>query len=298
MNKRLAVTGYVTLGLGALSAMFLMYIIAAFEYFRPRTLGFEPLGAHAGTLILFVYIGLLVLFVFHLSALLATVFQMQVFGGGNMLRRMALVLGILSFMTLFGEVGMLDDIWEESAMGWDVSSEWAAVYVAIAIQAAFHVLLFVSVISGLRNVRAGYRPEEHTRDETVFYTIQYIGLLCGAIGLSIAFMMFMSNTTILNLYYITIYYNAFILLPYCLVFCYWLVMKRNERPAEWYDEKQFRDISKAGLFTLLVSLPVIAGMYVSNFVSPDGPLHVLWFPFYVHFALAFFSGTVLVLREG
>ena len=297
MNRRLSITGNLTLALGIVSALFLIYIIGAFEYFRPRTLMFEPMGSQAETLVLFIYAGLLVSFAFHIAALLATVFQMQVFGGEGILRRVVLVVGILSFMSLFGEVGTLDDIWGESEMGWDVSSEWIAVYFAIFTQAVFHVLVFVTVTSGIRAMRSDFHPIERTRDETVFYTVHYTGLLCGAIGLCLTFMKFMINTSMLNLKYLVIYYNGFILLPYCLIFFYWMVMKRKERPAEWYDEKQFRDLSTAGLLTLLVSLPVVAAMYTANFISPDTPLSVLWFPFYVHFVLVFFSGATLYLRE-
>ena len=116
------------------------------------------------------------------------------------------------------------------------------------------------------------------------------------IGLWITFVKFFINTSILNLKYLVAYYNAFILLPYALIVFYWLGMKRKVRPSDWYDEKQFRDISKAGLLTLLMSLPVIGVLYVMNIVAQDSPASVLWFPFYVHFVLVFFSGSVLYLR--
>ena len=160
--------------------------------------------------------------------------------------------------------------------------------------ALLHTHVHVHCLRFLRNLN---EPEKTIKDETVFYAVHYTGLLCGAIGLWIVFMLFIIRTAIWNLRIITVYYNVFIIAPYLLVALYWLFMKRKEKVEEWYDEKQFHDISKAGFLTLIVSLPCMGVLYFVNYISPEGFASVLWFPFYIHLVLSFFSGSMLYLKE-
>ncbi len=297
MKKWLKVSSYTTLGLGALSFCCLIYNIIAFEYFRPRTINFEELGPNADTLSLFIYLGLFVMFVFHISAILTTVYQMQLFGSENNIRRVTLIIGIISFMTIFADFGLLSDIGKESRLGWDVKGEWIILYLTLIPQILFYILIFISVMTGLRSLRNKYLPEKHFKDETVFYAVHYTGLLCGAFGLLATFMKFIVHTALWNLKFLVVYDIIFIIIPYSLVAFYWLFMKRKEKLADWYDEKQFLDISKSGFLTLLFSLPCMAVLYVINYLTPGGKASILWFPFYLYFVLVFFSGTTLYLKE-
>ena len=67
-----------------------------------------------------------------------------------------------------------------------------------------------------------------------------------------------------------------------------LLMKLRDKPADWYDEKQWQDISKAALVTLVLSIP---GMALLFFVST--PLGMFWFTPYIFLALFLFSGSTL-----
>jgi hypothetical protein len=68
----------------------------------------------------------------------------------------------------------------------------------------------------------------------------------------------------------------------------WLILKLRDRPADWYDEKQWQDISKAALVTLVLSIP---GMALLFFVAH--PLGMFWFTHYIFLALFLFSGSTL-----
>ena len=222
---------------------------------------------------------------------------MQCFGGETTFRRVTLLGGIISFMSVFGDIGLLNDIGKESLMGWDVSGEWTILYLSQILKAAYFLITFKFVAGGLRAMKHGLPVEKSVRDETVFYAIHYTGMFCGAIGLWLTFVKFQIGTSIQNLKYLVVYYNTFIIAPYCLIAFYWLFMKRREKIVEWYDEKQFMDISKAGLTTLIITLPSMGILYAADYLSPGGPASVLWFPFYLHLVLTFFSASVLYLKE-
>jgi hypothetical protein len=85
-----------------------------------------------------------------------------------------------------------------------------------------------------------------------------------------------------------------ILVPYGLTAFSWLLLKRREKPADWYDEKQWQDMTKAALVTLVLSL---LGMGVL-LLFPK-PLGLFWFPHYVFLTLFLFSAFTLffVFRE-
>lgn len=70
----------------------------------------------------------------------------------------------------------------------------------------------------------------------------------------------------------------------------WLLIQHGERPADWYDEKQWRDMTRAALATLLLSLP---GMALLLFARK--PLGIFWFPNFVFLVLFLFSGCTLCL---
>jgi hypothetical protein len=297
MGKWLKTSCLATLGLGVVSVCWLIFNLIAYEYIRPVTINFEKPEPNIEILAAVVSLGFLVVLIFHLFGILTIIQQMRIFGNESSMRRATLLAGIISFMTIFGDFGLLNDIGKESQIGVDVSGEWICLYLTLIPQIIFFILMFITAGTGFRALRNLTETDSVFRDETVFYAVHYTGLLCGAIGLCMAFMMFVVRTALWNLKYIVVYYNVFIVAPYFLIAFYWLFMKRNERVREWYDEKQFFDISKAGFLTLMVSLPVMAGLYVINYLLPDGRAGILWFPFYLHLVLSFFSGTTLYLRE-
>jgi len=235
--------------------------------------------------------------VFHVAAFLNIILQMKFFGGESVFRKATLFIGIISFMCIFGDVGLLSDIGKESQYGWDVKGEWIVLYLSLIPQLVFYFFMFITAISGLRLSRNVHLSDRNVRDETVFYAVHYTGLLCGGIGLLQTVTVLFIRTTITNLKLLVIYYNTFILAPYCLIALYWLFMKFREKPAEWYDEKQFQDISKAGFLTLLVVLPFMTVFYLTDYTSPGGPAGVLWFPFLINIIIASFSGATLYMKE-
>lgn len=297
MNKWLKTSSWITIGLGGISIMWFVGNLIAYEYFRPRTVHFQELGPHADKISAFIILGLFMAIIFHLFSLLTVVYQIKVLRSDDTLRKATLIFGVISFMAVFGDIGLLSDIGKESAHGWDVSGEWLVLYLSLIPQILFYVLMFRSVMITLKTMQISGVSVETVRDENVFYAVHYTGLLCGSIGLILTTLKFTIFTTLQNLRFLVAFYNMFILTPYCLIIFFWLFMKRHEHLSNWYDEKQFQDISRAGFFTLLLSFPAMAILYIFNYSTPGGTATILWFPFYIHIVLVFFSGTTLYYRE-
>ncbi len=91
---------------------------------------------------------------------------------------------------------------------------------------------------------------------------------------------------------------AVLIVPYAAIVIYWLVIKIRERVTEWYDEKQFQDVTKAGLVSFLSSIAILAIFFViQNTFSKFPLLSVIWFPLYFFIALLVFSGTILYFSK-
>ena len=89
-----------------------------------------------------------------------------------------------------------------------------------------------------------------------------------------------------------------LVIPYAAIVVYWLVIKFRERVTEWYDEKQFQDVTKAGFISFLATIVVLAIFFVLQNTLTRFPLiSVIWFPLYFFIALLIFSGYILYLSK-
>jgi hypothetical protein len=71
---------------------------------------------------------------------------------------------------------------------------------------------------------------------------------------------------------------------------YWFILKSNEKIGEWYDEKQSRDVYRAGFITLVVTISVMLVLYLvihNDALFPRG--EYFWFPFLIFTSLSLFS---------
>ena len=79
-------------------------------------------------------------------------------------------------------------------------------------------------------------------------------------------------------------------LPYFLIISYWFLIKFRERIADWYDEKQWIDVTKAGFTTLLISIPLMIILFITTFNKLPGSIFgLLWLPLYLFSVLFIFS---------
>jgi len=92
----------------------------------------------------------------------------------------------------------------------------------------------------------------------------------------------------LEKFWVYVPFYLLLLIPYILVVLYWLFLKRKQKIAEWYDEKQFQDILKASLITLLLSIP---GLLVLLLIEIPHPVY--WFLYYIFLVIFLFSSSSL-----
>jgi hypothetical protein len=186
-----------------------------------------------------------------------------------------------------GDYGMLNDIGKESKIGVEVEGEWFILHMISILHGIFFLCMLVTIFVFLRNVKKQDETEFVFKEEIIFITAQFIGLLCGAVGLWINFS-FMFREIKPSNYPDIVPFFILCLLPYGLTAFYWLLIRLRDKPADWYDEKQWQDIAKAALATLVLSMP---GMAILFFINH--PLGIFWFTHYVFLALFIFSGSTL-----
>lgn len=295
MEKKLKISGIISLLAGLVSFGFLIYNIIAFELIRFKIKNFEELGETTEILAVFLGVGLLVTFFFHVSSILTLALRFQFTKKITMLGLITLFACIISFICIIGDLAALHDIGNQYEDGLSTTMEWIYLYSALIPHVFFHVLQFILLFFTFRLLRSNeiQASEKVMKDEIIFIVAQYIGILCSIIGLGFLSFVFLMQIPLHVLKYILPIYCPFFIIPYGLICLYWIIIKRKERLPEVYDEKQWRDVSKAGLTTLLVSIPCMALLYVLNFQSMNGTIGMIWFPFYMFLILLLFSGSTL-----
>jgi hypothetical protein len=89
-----------------------------------------------------------------------------------------------------------------------------------------------------------------------------------------------------------------LLLPYAMIVAYWILLKIREKITEWYDEKQFQDVTKASFISLIVSMFILAVFFlIQNLYTRFALMNVIWFPLYFFITMLVFSSIVLYLNK-
>ena len=281
--------------LGVISLLWLVYDYMLYNQLKPVILSFGELG-RLEQMAEFVWLSYLFLFVVHIVAGISLLLQLRYFRVFRLINVFFIVLGILSFLAVFSDWALLGDISKEYEFGLDTAGEWPLLYVLLGIHAVFFLLLTgfsAVVLQKLKYDKASEVPVQ--KDEMVFTTAQYVGLICGIIGLAwTVFALFISQRFNVS-YYHMLGSCIMILIPYGLVVLYWFILKFSERIGDWYDEKQRRDVFRSGFITLIVLLPFMLVLFLvlhndSLFARGD----YFWFPFLIFTTLALFSLLILV----
>lgn len=292
MNKIRILTVF-AIALGCVSLAWMIYNLPTYNHIIAGLEQGEVIGTVEEMIILS---GLLSLFLFHIVALTATVVQFYHEKKAGFLRAAALFVGPISMFLVFGDWAAMHDIYTQTMGGLESSGEWSLLYIQHAFHLTFLLLSLATNIGFLRRLKAGKVDIEPVRrDETLFLAAQYFGIASGALGVGIMCLVYG--------YAVPEWYDlprglpavisVVILAPYGLIVACWLVAKFRETPVEWYDEKQFNDIARAGFFTLLLLLPCMAVIYSMEQLGGLVNLNILWFYIYMFLTLGFFSGGTL-----
>lgn len=293
MEKRLKFFNYLSLFLLAIASIWVVFNFTMYELLRPKVVALEPLGNLEGWTNL-VWLGYLVFFGVHCIALLTYVFHLQMFRDINLIKIATLITGIVSFFAIFGNWAIMGDIGKEYEHGLETASEWPFLYIFISIHTLFFIMMFPFVLNSLSKLGQGTGAEKIQKDEVVFKIAQYVGIICGLLGLAMISMQLILDVPMWHIKSFGTGTVVLLLVPYGLIVGYWMIIKSKEKISEWYDEKQWSDVSRAGFITLLLSVLAMVVVFILSFKTlPEGVFGILWLPFYLFFVLFVFSLLVL-----
>jgi hypothetical protein len=287
MKKQISASGLVTLVLGFATFLWLVFHIYEIHADLPGVLRFdasEPSDYLVGT-------GYLVMLMFHAAAfifLFKQIRSMKRFRGWPVL---GLVIGICSLFAIAAEKVMYDEIGRELTSEFPLPGEASLLYACLGVNTLFSVFMIVAAFR--TELRASSAVEQSTpKDERVFTLAQVLGIVSGVMGLLLTAILLARRWPSERLWIFIPFYALF-MIPYGLAVLYWFSIKRKERMSDWYDEKQVRDMMKASLGTLILSIPGMAFLALGF-----GPVGFYWFPYYLFLVLTLFStGTLYCFKR-
>ncbi|KPL25567.1 MAG: hypothetical protein AMS23_04875 [Bacteroides sp. SM1_62] len=296
LNKNIiSVFTIATLLLGIISLLWLVYDYFLYNQIKPVILGFGELGS-LEQLAEFVWLSYLFMFMVHIIAGITLLLHLRYFRVIGLINILIVLFGITSFLAVFSDWAILGDISKEYEAGLDTSGEWPILYILLGIHTIFFLLLTGVSAAVLRRLKEK-RGEEMTvqKDEMVFTAAQYVGLICGVIGLFWTVFALVVSQRLPVSYYHMLASSIMILIPYGLVVLYWFILKCNEKIGDWYDEKQSRDVYRSGFTTLVLTIPLMLALFLvihndALFIRGD----YFWFPFLIFTSLFLFSLLTLV----
>lgn len=258
------------------------------ETLRPKMIRFEIITAAEEGMVDYFGIGLLLFLVFCLSSLFQIVKYLKNAKKISAFNLFLIVSGILSLLFIFGDVALLSDIGKQYRYGL-AQSEWLILYPVMAFQ---FMTALVLTYAHLLKLKEESQARYVARDSNIFLIVQYVGIVCGLMGLASSSLGFLFPRA-WSLQVHTTMGSAILLVPYALVVIYWFLVKFQEKARQWYDEKQMQDIGKSAFLTLLVSVVFMTLLFVINYNNLGGVVSILWLPLYVFLVLFLFSSGSL-----
>ena len=244
-------------------------------------------------------ISVIIIFLFHISSIITVIIDLKTYISDSLLRSFIFFLSVISTIMLFGDFALIGDIIKEYTAGLveGIYSEFLILYASQLLHLVFYI--FVIILLAVTGVKRKYSKKSLNviKDEAVFIDVQYIGIMTSVSGIAIltALSLF---TPLWAIKKGIIMLCIVLVLPYAAVVVYWLILKIRERITEWYDEKQFQDVTKAAFISFLSSVIILAAIFViQNLCDGFAIISVVWFPYYFFMVLLLFSSIVLYLNK-
>ncbi|GAU76459.1 hypothetical protein [Fusibacter sp. 3D3] len=244
-----------------------------------------------------VAIFLIIIGLSHLFAILNSVKLFLHFRNDSLLRSATFVICFFSLFLLAVDVMMLSDIGHEYIAGYDTTDEWRIVFAGHAVHVVFALLLLFQCIAANRLISKNSELTTAVKDEALFLTVTQIGIVSAILGLICLFLLSGAGLPQKHLGGLYFLLCIVFILPYGLATGYWFFTKRKEYPADWYDEKQFADISLGAFVTLLSTIFIALVIYCLLTFRIIDINTSLWFPEYFMLSLLLFSGSTLYLSK-
>ena len=240
---------------------------------------------------------LLIIVLFHFIELISLVVQFKYFKRDNILSAAAFVTGFFSLFLLTVDVVMLKDIGNEYMFNYNVNGEWTILFTGHVFHGLFGLILLIHCISVNGRVSNNAEMIFAVKDESLFLTVHQIGIISAVLGFVCIFLLNKSGVPREYLSGLLFLSSIVILIPYGLAAVYWIFTKRKEKPSEWYDEKQFMDISRGALITLIISMLTLIVLYFLLTCKIIGFDVIIYFPSFLFLILLVFSASTLYLSK-
>jgi len=300
MKRLLKISNNTTLVLCSISIAGLLFTNTFFLMLRDKIINMGNVESFMDKFSIPVAVVYFIFILFHLLAMFTLILQLNFFKRDNFLRAFLFFTGITSLLMLFGDFALASDISKEYIFG--LPGEFNILFVSQALHFIFYILIIVLLVLTRKSVWQE-REEIVLKDDSIFINAQYIGILSGISGLILI--------TVFSFLYLTVFplpswavdtgiivISLIAVIPYILIVFYWLIIKFRERVSEWYDEKQYQDITRASLVTLIASIIIMAAIFVTQyFVNAFNFFNEIWFPFYIFLVLLLFSASTLYFNK-
>jgi hypothetical protein len=300
MKKLMGISEKITLSFLILSIAGFIFNLVLYIRIEIKTVGFDLIDTLIGKTETFAGISFILIVFFHLAAIITIILKLKTAGRESIFLAFVFFTSIISLLMVFGDFALIGDIVKEYKAGLPgIGSEFALLYLSQLLHLLFYCLVIVFTIMNKRAKKCSNLngAEVPLKDEAVFINAQYIGIFTGTLGLVIlASLSIFSPLWAIKKGIVTL--CAAMVIPYAAIVIYWLVIKARERVTEWYDEKQFQDVTKAGLISFLSTIIILAIFFVlQNTLTKFPLLNVIWFPLYFFISLLIFSGTIIYMNK-
>lgn len=240
---------------------------------------------------------LIVIGLLTLLSLLALFLQFRHFKDESILRSAAFVLGFFSLFLIAVDAVMLQEIGNELSLPHGSPGEWGIVFTGHAVHGLFALL---ALLQGLLLRRKKWQPGEIppvVKDESAFLTVHQVGIFSALLGFLCIIALKGLGVPAPYVDGLLVLSSVVTLLPYALSAAGWWYVRRKEKPAEWYDEKQFMDLSRGALVTLVISVLVMTALFLLTFFKAITAGGLIGFPIYLCSTLLVFSASTLVIAH-
>ena len=287
------ISRYTAIISGIISSLLFIVIFYIFSILNPKMVRFEELSRSEMDLMNFVGAGLLLFFIFCLFTLYRTILYIKNSEKIYFFPLLLVVIGILSLLFIFGDIALLSDIGKQYKN--DLSQpEWYLLYPIMSFQFLTALVFTYAHIFKIKNCK---HKKYMARDSNIFLIIQYVGVICGFLGLSSTSLGFIFPNALSLKIHITP--SLIILLfPYVMAVIFWFTMKIKEKSKRLFDEKQILDIGKSSFASLIISMFFMLVLFITNYNNLTGIISLLWSPLVTFCTLFSFSlGTLFFTRR-
>ncbi len=270
--------------LGVLSMITFILMLIFFESVRPRMVAFSEIPDQEINQFTWVGVGLLFILCFFFFSLWQTVGYLRYAEKITFPYILLLVTGVLALLFIFADVALLNDIVKQYKSGLE-QPEWSLVYPIMAVQILVTLTFLISHITKVFSKR---QLTQIAKDSNIFMVVQYIGVICGAIGISSNSLGFLVPHA-WNVLSHTVVGSLILIFPYVAAIAYWFLIKFKEEEKELYDEKQLLDVGRSAFLTMMISSGGMTMLFIVNFQNLDGIICALWLPLLIFLEVLLFS---------